>query len=47
MAEIIEVKDLVKVYRNGVRAVDGVSFTVRKGEIFGSLARTGRENPPY
>ena len=41
MAELIEVKDLVKVYRNGVRAVDDVSFTVKKGEIFGLLGPNG------
>jgi ABC-2 type transport system ATP-binding protein len=41
MAEIIEVNDLVKVFRNGVRAVDGVSFTVSKGEIFGFLGPNG------
>lgn len=37
----IEVKDLVKVYRGGIRAVDGISFTVKKGEIFGLLGPNG------
>jgi sodium transport system ATP-binding protein len=40
----IEVKDLVKVFRGkkgGVRAVDGVSFSCRKGEIFGLLGPNG------
>lgn len=41
----IEVKDLVKTYnrrnQDPVRAVDGLSFTVRKGEIFGLLGPNG------
>ena len=41
MSKTIEVTDLVKVYRNGVRAVDGISFSVDKGEIFGFLGPNG------
>jgi ABC-2 type transport system ATP-binding protein len=44
----IEVDDLVKVFRrkrwqsgHDVRAVDGLSFTVRRGEIFGLLGPNG------
>lgn len=38
---VIEVKDLVKTYKGGFRAVDGLSFEVRKGEIFGFLGPNG------
>ena len=34
-AEAIEVRDLVKAHQGGTRAVDGISPTVRRGEIFG------------
>lgn len=37
----IEVENLVKVYRGGVRAVDGVSFSVHDREIFGFLGPNG------
>jgi ABC-type sugar transport system ATPase subunit len=37
----IEVEDLVKVYPGGKAAVDGVSFTVGGGEIFGFLGPNG------
>jgi ABC-2 type transport system ATP-binding protein len=37
---VIEVKDLVKQYP-GVRAVDGISFDVHPGEIFGMLGPNG------
>jgi ABC-2 type transport system ATP-binding protein len=40
-APIITVKDLVKVYDNKVRAVDGISFEVFEGEIFGLLGPNG------
>lgn len=39
-APVIEVRDLVKVYGD-VRAVDGVSFEVRRGEFFGMLGPNG------
>jgi ABC-2 type transport system ATP-binding protein len=38
---ILTVRDLVKVYPGGVRAVDGVSFSVDEGEIFGFLGPNG------
>ncbi len=38
---IIEVSGLVKVYRNGSRALDGVSFDVAPGEVFGFLGPNG------
>jgi len=38
--EILSVRDVVKVFGD-VRAVDGVSFTVRKGTITGLLGRNG------
>ena len=41
MTAIIEVNDLVKVYKGGTRAVDGVSFTVGEGEFFGFLGPNG------
>jgi ABC-2 type transport system ATP-binding protein len=38
---IIRVKDLVKVYPGGTRAVQGVSFEVSEGEFFGFLGPNG------
>lgn len=38
---ILECRDLVKVYPNGFRAVDGVSFNVEPGEIVGLLGPNG------
>jgi len=38
---IIEVRDLVKVYTGNVRAVDGISFHVARGEVFGFLGPNG------
>jgi ABC-2 type transport system ATP-binding protein len=40
MSNILTVKDLVKVYDDR-RVVDGVSFSVKKGEIFGILGPNG------
>jgi ABC-2 type transport system ATP-binding protein len=41
MSELIDVRDLVKVYPDGTRAVDDVSFQVQPGEIFGFLGPNG------
>ncbi|MDD1769582.1 MAG: ATP-binding cassette domain-containing protein [Methanomassiliicoccales archaeon] len=41
MGAVIEVKDLVKVYDKTIRAVDGISFEVQEGEIFGFLGPNG------
>jgi ABC-2 type transport system ATP-binding protein len=38
---MIEVKDLVLIYSNGTKAVDNISFTVKKGEFFGFLGPNG------
>src|SRR5262249_54735553 len=41
MSQAIEVVDLVKLYPGGTTAVDGLSFQVRRGEIFGLLGPNG------
>jgi ABC-2 type transport system ATP-binding protein len=41
MTEPIAAENLVKVYNGKVRAVDGVSFSVREGELFGFLGPNG------
>jgi ABC-2 type transport system ATP-binding protein len=38
---VIEVKNLVKVFNNEIRAVNGISFEVKQGEIFGFLGPNG------
>jgi ABC-2 type transport system ATP-binding protein len=38
---VIEVSDLRKTYKNGVRALDGLSFAVEPGTIFGLLGPNG------
>ncbi|MDD5760405.1 MAG: ATP-binding cassette domain-containing protein, partial [Desulfobulbaceae bacterium] len=40
MENIIEVKNLIKEF-NGFRAVDDLSFYVKKGEVFGFLGPNG------
>ncbi len=41
MHNAIEVTDLIKVYKTGTRAIDGISFHVARGEIFGLLGPNG------
>ena len=41
MADIITVKNLVKLYDPDIRAVDNISFTVTQGEVFGFLGPNG------
>jgi ABC-2 type transport system ATP-binding protein len=41
MSDIIDVKDLVLVYSDGTKAVDGISFSVQEGEFFGFLGPNG------
>ena len=41
MPDIITVNDLVEVYADGTKAVDGISFTVKEGEFFGFLGPNG------
>ena len=41
MMDLIEVEGLVKVYPDGTRAVDDVSFQVAEGELFGFLGPNG------
>jgi ABC-2 type transport system ATP-binding protein len=39
--DVIETRDLTKVYPGGVKAVDGLNLHVRRGEIFGLLGPNG------
>jgi ABC-2 type transport system ATP-binding protein len=41
MSDIISVENLVEVYADGTKAVDGISFKVREGEFFGFLGPNG------
>jgi ABC-2 type transport system ATP-binding protein len=41
MASAIEARDLVKTYPKGVRALDGLSFDVEQGTVFGLLGPNG------
>jgi ABC-2 type transport system ATP-binding protein len=41
LADIISVRDLVEVYADGTRALDGISFNVEEGEFFGFLGPNG------
>ena len=38
---IVEVRDLVKVYDPDIRAVDKISFNVKRGEVYGFLGPNG------
>src|SRR5437879_12922383 len=38
---IIQVQDLAKIFDPDIRAVDGISFAVRRGESFGFLGPNG------
>lgn len=35
--KIIETQNFTKIYEKSVKAVDGISFSVDKGELFGFL----------
>jgi len=39
--DVIAVKNLVVIYPDGTRAVDGISFSVKEGEFFGFLGPNG------
>ena len=41
MSDVISVDDLVLVYADGTKAVDGISFQVNEGEFFGFLGPNG------
>ncbi len=41
MEEIIRIENLRKIYSNGVEAVKNVSFSIKRGEIFGFLGPNG------
>jgi ABC-2 type transport system ATP-binding protein len=41
MDKVIEVNDLTKVYAGGVKAVDGMTFNVDRGALFGFLGPNG------
>ena len=40
-ANLVQVSNLVKVYDNELRAVDGINFSVKRGETFGLLGPNG------
>ena len=51
MGVVARVKDLKKVYRYGVRglgvlALDGISFEIREGEVFGLIGPNGAGKAP-
>src|SRR3989337_31583 len=41
MDNIVEVKDLTRVFDPDIRAVDGITFHVERGEVFGFLGPNG------
>ena len=38
---LLEIEELTKVYRTGTRANDGISLSIREGEVFGLLGHNG------
>ena len=38
---MIKIENLVKVYDNGLKAVNNISLEVKKGEIFGIIGMSG------
>ncbi len=38
---LLQIEELTKIYRGGVRANDGISLAVREGEVFGLLGHNG------
>src|SRR6188768_239387 len=41
MSNLLEVKNIRKTYPDGFQAVKGISFSVKKGEVFGILGPNG------
>jgi ABC-2 type transport system ATP-binding protein len=41
MSDIIKVENLVEIYPDGTKAVDGISFAIKEGEFFGFLGPNG------
>src|SRR3972149_4429561 len=41
MDNIVEVKDLTRLFDPDIRAVDGITFPVERGEVFGFLGPNG------
>ena len=41
----IQVKQVVKQYKNGVQALNGISLCVERGEIFSLLGQNGAGTP--
>ena len=41
MSNIISVENLVEIYADGTKALDGISFNVEEGEFFGFLGPNG------
>ena len=45
-SNIISVENLIEVYADGTRALEGISFNVKEGEFFGFLGRMAQEKAP-
>ena len=41
MSNAIEARELIKTYPGGIRALDGISFAVPEGTVFGLLGPNG------